>query len=126
MKVSVELDEQKRVKSWASNGNLDNSNVYEVEESIWKSNWEAFLLQNDELVYDDNLKKAIDEKRNITELINLYKKMLNDTDYKAIKYSEGIISEDEYAETKEKRKFWRKEINRLEESLNNINKIWKI
>ena len=47
-------------------------------------------------------------------LIAELKQNLLDTDYKAIKYAEGLISEAEYAETKALRQEWREEINRLE------------
>lgn len=36
------------------------------------------------------------------------------TDYKAIKYAEGWITEEEYAETKAQRQAWRDRINELE------------
>lgn len=42
------------------------------------------------------------------------KQNLADTDYKAIKYAEGAISDEDYAETKALRQSWRDEINRLE------------
>lgn len=42
------------------------------------------------------------------------KQLLSDTDYKAIKYAEGLISEEEYAETKAQRQAWRDEINELQ------------
>lgn len=42
------------------------------------------------------------------------KQNLADTDYKAIKYAEGFISDEDYAETKVLRQSWRDEINRLE------------
>lgn len=42
------------------------------------------------------------------------KKMLSETDYKAIKYSEGLISDEEYAPVKAQRQEWRDEINRIE------------
>lgn len=42
------------------------------------------------------------------------KQNLADTDYKAIKYAEGLISDEDYAETKALRQSWRDEINRLE------------
>lgn len=42
------------------------------------------------------------------------KQNLADTDYKAIKYAEGFISEQDYAEMKAQRQAWRDEINRLE------------
>ena len=39
---------------------------------------------------------------------------LSGTDYKAIKYAEGWITEEEYAETKAQRQAWRDRINELE------------
>lgn len=42
------------------------------------------------------------------------KKLLMDSDYKAIKYAEGAISEAEYTITKAQRQAWRDEINTLE------------
>ena len=41
------------------------------------------------------------------------KKMLADSDYKAIKFAEGLISVEEYAETKTLRQSWREELNKL-------------
>lgn len=39
---------------------------------------------------------------------------LNETDYIAIKYAEGLISVEDYAETKAQRQEWRDKINELE------------
>lgn len=47
------------------------------------------------------------------QILNL-KSKLQSTDYKAIKYSEGWLTEEEYAETKAERQRIRDEINRLE------------
>ena len=44
------------------------------------------------------------------------KKFLADTDYKAMKYSEGIMTETEYLPIKEEREKWRAEINKIEET----------
>lgn len=46
--------------------------------------------------------------------ITQLKKQLSDTDYKAIKYAEGQISEEEYASVKELRQGYRDRINYLE------------
>ena len=46
--------------------------------------------------------------------ITQLKKQLSDTDYKAIKYAEGQISEDEYASVKAERQGYRDRINYLE------------
>lgn len=45
------------------------------------------------------------------------KQQLKETDYKAIKYSEGWLTDEEYAETKVKRQHIREEINRLEQEI---------
>lgn len=42
------------------------------------------------------------------------KAQLSATDYKAIKYSEGLISEEDYAPIKTQRQAWRDQINVLE------------
>ena len=39
---------------------------------------------------------------------------LRRTDYMAIKFAEGELSAEEYAEVKEQRRAWRAEINRLQ------------
>lgn len=49
--------------------------------------------------------------------IMLLKNRLKETDYKAIKYSEGWLTDEEYAETKTERQRIREEINRLEQEL---------
>lgn len=49
--------------------------------------------------------------------IESLKQQLTDTDYIAIKYAEGWISEADYAPTKELRQNWRDEINKLEVEL---------
>lgn len=48
------------------------------------------------------------------------KNNLRATDYKAIKYAEGELSAEEYAETREQRRAWRAEINALEEEIKAI------
>lgn len=47
------------------------------------------------------------------EISNL-KQKLRDTDYKAIKFAEGELSEAEYAPIRTERRKWRAEINKLE------------
>lgn len=58
-----------------------------------------------------------DDIQAINREINELKRKLSDTDYKAIKYSEGLLTDKEYAEVKAQRQAWRDEINRLEEKL---------
>ena len=55
-------------------------------------------------------KRVLTPKKEIAEL----KKKLADTDYMAIKYAEGALTEKEYAEMKAQRQAWRDRINELE------------
>lgn len=48
------------------------------------------------------------------EQIEVLKNNLLNSDYKAIKYAEGFITEEDYAPIKAQRQAWRDEINRLE------------
>lgn len=47
--------------------------------------------------------------------IDELKKLLSLSDYKAIKFGEGLISESDYALTREQRQTWRDQINNLKE-----------
>lgn len=58
-----------------------------------------------------------DKAQAINREISELKRKLSDTDYKAIKYSEGWLTDEEYAEVKAQREQWRKRINELEEAL---------
>ena len=58
-----------------------------------------------------------ERRSNIECEINTCKQLLSLTDYMAIKHSEGELTEEEYSETKEKRKNWRARINELEAEL---------
>ena len=46
--------------------------------------------------------------------ISVCKQNLKLTDYKAIKYAEGLISDEEYQPIKEQREEWRRQINEYE------------
>ena len=53
--------------------------------------------------------------------ITALKQLLTNSDYKALKYSEGLISDIEYVETKTYRENLRAQINQLEEELATLN-----
>ena len=57
--------------------------------------------------------EMIDRENAIQEIAQL-KKQLSDTDYKAIKYAEGQLTESEYSATRSQRASWRARINELE------------
>ena len=48
------------------------------------------------------------------------KQLLSATDYKALKHADGVISDDEYEETRQLRIEYREKINILEEELKNL------
>lgn len=98
------------------------SNGYkEVNDEMYTKllNREAHWV-NEELVKRKKPQSEIDaeeEARRIAEIdaeILVLKTSLSETDYKAIKYAEGWITSEEYAETKAQRQVWRDRINELE------------
>ncbi len=72
---------------------------------------------NEDLTFNSAKYNSRKEKEKNIKLINDYKRKLFETDYKAIKYAEGIISETDYAPIKAERENYRKAINSLEISL---------
>lgn len=58
----------------------------------------------------------MDELEIMAEIVAL-KSLLRDTDYQALKFAEGALTESEYAETRAKRAAWRARINELEAEL---------
>lgn len=92
------------------NGGKDVEKVIDVEGKPYVP---AHVEREDIQVYihytDAELAK-IEAEREIAEL----KGKLRETDYKAIKYAEGMLTLDEYAEIRELRQSWRDKINYLE------------
>jgi len=80
--------------------------------SVWCNNNGEYHIEkiNDNLVIKKN---TFTQQEQTQQKIYELKKKLTETDYKAIKYAEGELSEIEYAETKAKRKQWREEITKL-------------
>ena len=57
-----------------------------------------------------------------TDLLNqiaALKQNLSDSDYKAVKFAEGLLTAEEYEPIKQQRQAWRAEINTLEAQLTN-------
>lgn len=71
----------------------------------------------DELAaYEEELRARDAYTERCGEIFTL-KRLLSETDYKAIKYAEGLLSAEEYAETKALRQSYRDRINELEAML---------
>lgn len=77
---------------------------------------ELEIMRLAQLEYEQQLQRQaeIDE---VQRKINETKAKLSETDYQAIKYFEGFISETDYAPIKAQRQAWRDEINALEAEL---------
>lgn len=54
------------------------------------------------------------QKQLAEQEIQRLKDLLSSTDYKAIKYAEGLFTEEEYSQIKAQRQNWRDKINELE------------
>lgn len=75
----------------------------------------AWRVVNGEVVnerYEETPRREWAESR-----IRALKRLLTESDYKAIKFSEGVMTEQEYAPIRTQRAAWRAEINELEQEL---------
>lgn len=97
---------------------LQPANSTFVEPPVVAENHKA--IWNGEQWIDVDFTPKVEEPKQPTEKellqiqIDELKGKLYNTDYKAIKFAEGELSAEEYAETKEQRRQWRQEINKLE------------
>lgn len=81
---------------------------------VAQSNGKELVVENGKVIARD---RVITQEEIYQETILELKQKLIDTDYQAIKYAEGELTEEEYAPIKAQRKSWRIEINKLEEVL---------
>lgn len=80
---------------------------------------EFFLAENGVVVQDGEFSVCLeyDEQQRVQYArIQQLKGMLYQTDYKALKYADGALSEEEYAPVRAERQAWRDEINKIEET----------
>lgn len=98
------------------NGGKDVKWVVDVEGKKYKP---AETIVEPIKIYIKYTKQEILEKE-YNQKIEEYKRMLTETDYKAIKYAEGWISEEEYTYTKSLRQSYRDKINEYQELLLNL------
>jgi len=75
----------------------------------------CFDVENNCVIDYDNTQDL--RRKEAQERIIELKELLKETDFKAIKYSEGCYTEQEYQPIKQQRQEWRDEINRLETEL---------
>ena len=87
---------------------VDVAGVEEVEEHDETEDIYVYIPYTEQELAKINAQKRIEE----------LKSLLSSSDYKAIKYAEGELTEEEYAETKALRRGYRAEINQLQEMYN--------
>lgn len=96
-----------------TNTDRHGANAYQVNDENGFANYQ---IVDGKIVTRDKTSDTIRQSKQ--EEIALLKAKLSATDYQAIKYAEGQISEEEYMPLKEQRAEWREKINELEEVLN--------
>lgn len=69
----------------------------------------------------DELKELYNQRGNYQHKLRVALNNLHGYDYKTSKYVDGELTEEEFAEVKEKRKQWRKEVNESREKLDVLN-----
>ncbi len=69
----------------------------------------------------DELKELYNQRGNYRHKLRVALNNLYGHDYKTSKYVDGELTEEEFAEVKEKRKQWRKEVNESQEKLDVLN-----
>lgn len=114
MKYTLNLDTNNYVLSIA---HTPNDNIELDLSTIDLAYLNAYQYLDGELVLDEvKLKelKGNEEQKAKAEQIAELKKQLADTDYEAIKYSEGWFTDEEYAPIKAKRESLREQIRKLE------------
>ena len=117
--IVTDIPEQKAVEEkWHyeviaeyPNGGKDVKKVIDVEGTPYVS---AHTEREDILIYIPYTKEELTKMAAQREIAEL-KQKLCDTDYQAIKYAEGILTSDEYANMRAQRQMWRDRINELEE-----------
>lgn len=86
-------------------------------------NYKLVSVPNDDITdndFNENLEFDVvkynarkTKEQNLAKIIEL-KKLLSDSDYKALKHMEGFITDDDYEPIKKQRQQWREMINKLE------------
>lgn len=117
----------KRIRDVENIDNYDVNTYIVVDDSTYGDLTDLKLMWKDgQLVSNPNYDayKAAEDRQirtvNTQDRIESYKKLLAETDYRAIKYAEGLYTEEEYAPYKALRQGYRDSINALEKELENL------
>lgn len=114
--------------SYFENPNMLKAEITEDQYLFLKNNFGKCAFKKDEngkieLYYSDytadekNKLENLQQKTNFYQRIQELKQLLLKTDYKILKYNEGVLSEKEFIEIKTQRQLWRDEINSIEQKI---------
>ena len=98
-----------------------NFQIVEVPDDRLDCVFDDFDVKRKKYVFSEEKYLARKNCDNALSKIDELKKFLNETDYKAIKFAEGVITSGDYEEIKQSRQRCREEINRLEKLINGGN-----
>lgn len=93
------------------NNRIDKDTIQQSDINGWTYIKEQCPMKSD---------KDIQKEEYIAEIQTL-KKQLADTDYKALKFAEGVMADEDYQATGIQRQAWRRRINELEAMINDDN-----
>lgn len=115
MTVYVELDDEQKVIGFHLR---DAENRIPIDDNKHAELFEK-QMKGFDIFYNDGDFTFAEKEQTPSEpspaiKIMILKQKLSDTDYQAIKYAEGRMTEEEYAPIAEQRQSWRDEINRLQ------------
>ena len=116
MKYKVDLDENNYLIAFVNTGTAEDTVDLDIE-TMNIDYMNCYKLVNDEIIFDEKKYNDLFITRTKELQIIGLKKQLESTDYKAIKYAEGWISEEEYAPIKAKRESLREQIRALESNI---------
>lgn len=124
MTLYARLDNDGYINGFSDTENEIFNTVFEIEEEEFSKlsacSGQCYKIEEGIAVKKKDVAEYLlqwDTKRQNKERIKVLKAQLAETDYKAIKYSEGIIPPEEYESIKQQRQAWRDEINILEVDL---------
>ena len=107
------LDENNYLEGFVHMANEED--VYELNPSEMNLEYlNCYKLVDDKIIFDEEKYNALVDTKTKEDEIARLKQELADTDYEAIKYSEGWFTEDEYAPIKAMRESLREQIRKLE------------
>lgn len=98
----------------------ETDDMIEVDENVLSEigKTKCFDTINKTVIDYDNSNNT--RKEELQRQINHYKSLLFESDYRAIKYAEGIYTEEEYAPYRAERQLYRDEINAFEAELKKL------